>query len=146
VVPDSGALAGIRALHGSILTVRGSAVEQRHAHRFGAVREEDQHRTWFGEAALTVPRVYGDRPVTYIAGAAVQRDAYRNADVAGFDYAYTIPAAFAQLDVDPTAWLSLSASARVDAHSAYGTYVNPRVSALLRQPAGDTPAAGALAD
>ena len=145
VVPDSGALAGIRALHGSILTVRGSAVEQRHAHRFGAVREEDQHRTWFGEAALTVPRVYGDRPVTYIAGAAVQRDAYRNADVADFDYAYTIPAAFAQLDVDPTAWLSLSASARVDAHSAYGTYVNPRVSALLRQPAGDTPAAGALA-
>jgi iron complex outermembrane receptor protein len=130
------------ALRGAVVTVRGSAAEQRHGHRFGAVREGDQHRTWFGEAALAVPRVYGDRPVTYIAGAAVQRDAYRNADVAGFDYAYTVPAAFAQLDVDPTAWLSLSASARVDAHSAYGTFVNPRVSALLRRPGGDTPAGG----
>ena len=134
VAPDSGGLAGIGALRGSILTVRGSAVEQRHGHRFGAVREEDRHRTWFGEAALTVPRVVGGRPVTTVLGAALQQDAYRNADVAGFDYTFTVPAAFAQLDVYPAAWLSLSASARLDAHNAYGTFVNPRVSALLRRP------------
>jgi iron complex outermembrane receptor protein len=52
------------------------------------------------------------------------------------DYAYTVPAAFAQLDVDPAPWLALSGSARVDAHSDYGTFASPRVSALLRAPAG----------
>lgn len=130
VVPDTGSLAGIHALHGSILTVRGSAMEQWHGHRFGDVREDDRHRTWFGEAALAVPR----GRVTYIAGAAFQQEIYRNDDVAGFDYTYTIPAAFAQLDVDAATWLSLSTSARLDAHSVYGTFVNPRVSLLLRHP------------
>ena len=133
VVGDEGTLAGLRALQGAIITVRGSAMEQRHAHRFGAVREDDRHRTWFGEAALALPRSYGDRNVTYIAGVAFQQDAYRAADVAGFDYSYDIPAAFAQLDVDPASWLSVSASARLDDHSAYGTFVNPRVSLLLRR-------------
>jgi iron complex outermembrane receptor protein len=133
VVADTGSLAGIRALRGSILTLRGSAMEQRHTHRFGDVREDDRHRTWFGEAALAVPR----GRVTYIAGAAFQQEHYRNDDVAGFDYTYAIPAAFAQLDVDATTWLSLSTSARLDAHSAYGTFVNPRISLLLRRPAGE---------
>jgi iron complex outermembrane receptor protein len=130
VVADTGSLAGIRALHGSILTVRGSAMEQWHGHRFGSVREDDRHRTWFAEAALAVPR----GRVTYIAGAAFQQELYRNDDVAGFDYTYTIPAAFAQLDVDAATWLSISTSARLDAHSVYGTFVNPRVSLLLRRP------------
>ena len=121
-------------LRGSILTVRGSAVEQGHNHTFGTVREDDRHRTWFGEAALAVPR----GRVTYVGGVAFQQDAFRADDVAGFDYTFNVPAAFAQLDVDPTSWLSLSASARVDVHSLYGTAVNPRVSALLRRPAEGT--------
>ena len=132
VVADTGALAGLRVLHGAILTVRGSAMEQWHGHRFGGVREDDRHRTWFGEAALALPR----GRVTYIAGAAFQQELYRNDDVTGFDYTYTIPAAFAQLDVDAATWLSLSTSARLDAHSEYGTFVNPRVSLLFRRPAG----------
>ena len=127
---------------GSILTLRGSAMEQRHDHRFGAVREDDRHRTWFGEAALAVPRVYGDRSVTYIVGAAFQQDSYRNADVAGFDYTYATPSAFVQADADPAAWLSLSASARLDAHSEYGTFVNPRLSVLLRRPTEEGALAG----
>src|SRR5690606_35745496 len=100
----------------------------------------DSHRTWFGEAALAIPRVHDGRNVTYIVGAAFQQDAYRNADVSGVDYTYGIPSAFAQLDVDPAAWLAISASARLDAHSEYGTFLNPRLSLLLRRPA-----AGALA-
>jgi iron complex outermembrane receptor protein len=130
VIADSGGLLGIGALHGSIFTIRGSAVEQRHGHEFGVVRESDRHRTWFGEAALAVPR----GRVTYIAGAAYQRDSYRNTDVQGFDYSFSVPAAFVQTDVDPLNWLSLSASARLDAHSKYGTFFNPRVSLLLRRP------------
>lgn len=139
VLGDSGSLGAFAGgvLRGAIFTVRGSTVEQRHEHHFGTAREDDRHHTIFGEAALAIPR----GRVTYIAGAAFQREGYRNTDVAGFDYTYTIPAAFAQLDVDPTSWLSASASARLDAHSVYGTFVNPRVSLLLRRPSE-----GALAE
>lgn len=124
------------ALGGSILSVRGSAMEQRHDHRFGPVREEDRHRTWFGEATLTIPRVHAGRNVMYVVGTAFEQDGYRNATVPGFDYTHSISSAFAQLDADPAAWLSVSTSARLDAHSEYGTFVNPRVSLLLRNPAG----------
>lgn len=128
---------GDRAFRGAVVTLRGSAVEQRHEHRFGPVREDDRHRTWFAEGAVAVPR--GN--LTYVAGAALQQDAYRNAQVDRFDYTYTVPAAFLQVDADPASWLALSASARLDAHSAYGTFVNPRVSLLLRRP-GDGMLAG----
>lgn len=128
-------------LHGSILTARGSAMEQRHEHQFGPVREDDRHRTWFGEAALAIPRVHGDMSVTYILGAAFQQDSYRNVDVDGVDYTYDIPSAFAQLDMDPATWLSLSTSARLDQHSEFGSFVNPRASLLLRRPA-EGPLAG----
>ncbi len=125
---DASPLFGADALRSAILTVRGSGVEQRHAHRFGTIAEDDRHRTWFGEAALAVPR----GPFTYIVGGVFQQETYSASDVEGFDYEYTIPAAFAQLDVDASSWLSVSSSVRVDAHSDYGTFVNPRVSVLAR--------------
>ena len=104
-------------------------MHERHRHRFGTVRENDGNGTWFGEASLAVPR----GAVTYVAGLAYQRERYRNSDVTGFDYDFSIPAAFLQADVDPAPWLALSASARLDGHSEYGTFVNPRVSVLLRR-------------
>lgn len=124
-------LFGTDVLRSAILTLRGSGMEQRHSHRFGDVREDDRHRTWFGEAALAIPR----GSATYIAGAALQQESYTAADVSGFDYTYTIPAVFAQLDVDVRSWLAVSTSVRTDAHSDYGTFVNPRVSILARRPA-----------
>ena len=127
VVQDSSS-----ALRGAILTLRGSAVEQRHRHQFGLAREGDRHRTWFGEAAIAVPR----GRVSYVGGVALQQDMYRAQNVAGFDYTFTVPAVFGQVDIDPAPWMSLSTSARADAHSAYGTVVNPRVSVLLRRADG----------
>ncbi len=127
---DSNPLFGASSLRSAILTLRGSGVEQRHSHRFGDVREHDRHRTWFGEAAMAMPR----GAVTYIAGAALQRETYTATNVSGFDYAYTIPAAFAQVDIDANSWLSISTSARLDAHSDYGTFINPRISLLARRP------------
>ena len=127
-ITDSTTPVGLSALRGAIVTVRGSAAEQRHGHRFGEVREQDRHRTWFGEASVAVPR----GRATYVAGAAFQQDAYYNANVTGWNYTFNTPAAFAQVDVDPSAWLSVSGSARVDAHDVYGTFVNPRLSVLLR--------------
>jgi outer membrane cobalamin receptor len=38
-----------------------------------------------------------------------------------------------QDDVDVAAWLAISASARLDRHSAYGTFVSPRLSGLVRR-------------
>lgn len=127
VIQDSAA-----ALRGAILTLRGSTVEQRHRHQFGLAREGDRHRTWFGEGAIAVPR----GRVSYVGGVALQQDMYRAQDVAGFDYTFTVPAVFAQVDLDPAPWISLSTSARADAHSEYGTVVNPRLSVLLRRPDG----------
>lgn len=126
------------ALAGALVSVRGSAMEQRHAHRFGAIGEDDQHRTVFAEAALTVPR----GPATYVAGAAFQRDTYRASDLPSFDYAHTVPAAFAQIDFDAARWMAVSASGRVDRHNVYGTFLNPRVSLLLRRPAEQAAWAG----
>ena len=42
-------------------------------------------------------------------------------------------ALFVQDDVDLASWMSVSAGARVDSHSEYGTFVSPRVAALLRR-------------
>ena len=119
-------------LHGAILSVRGSGVVQRHAHEFGRTREDDEHRTAFAEVSLAAPRGM----VTWVGGLAFQRDDYSNEQVAGVGYAFTVPAAFVQLDADPARWLALSASARLDAHSEFGTFVNPRLSLLFR-PASD---------
>ena len=119
------------ALHGALLTVRGAAMEQRHAHQFDLVKEDDRHRTWFGEAALTIPR----GAVTSVAGVAFQQDAYRAFDVPGFDYTYSIPSAFAQVDADVSSRLTVSAAGRVDAHSVYGTFFNPRLTVLVKGPA-----------
>lgn len=114
-----------------IVSVRGSGVEQRHRHQFGLVREDDRHGTWFAEASSVLPRGRW----TYVLGGAYQEERYRNADVPGFDYHFRIPSLFAQADVDPAAWLALSASARVDHHSAYATIPGVRGSALFRLPA-----------
>jgi iron complex outermembrane receptor protein len=111
-----------------IVAVRASAVEQRHRHEFGPTFESDRHRTWFAEASLAMPRV----PFTYVVGAAFQSERYRNADLPVFDYEFRVPSVFAQADVDAASWLALSASARLDAHSAYATTVSPRFSALFR--------------
>jgi outer membrane receptor for ferrienterochelin and colicins len=69
---------------------------------------------------------------TFVVGAAFERDAFNARDVPRFSYTFTVPGVFVQDDVDLKPWLSLSGSARVDAHSAYGTFVSPRLSALFR--------------
>lgn len=67
---------------------------------------------------------------TWVAGLAIERDAYEARDVPRFDYTFTVPGAFAQYDVTASPHISLSASARLDVHSEYGTFFSPRVSAL----------------
>lgn len=111
-----------------VLSGRAAVSEQVHDHLFGDVRERDRHELVFGE--MSVRGTAGRN--TWVAGVAVERDAYRPRDVPRFEYTYVSPGVFLQDDIDIASWLSLSASARVDFHSEYGTFFSPRVSALLR--------------
>ncbi|MGH7443607.1 MAG: TonB-dependent receptor domain-containing protein, partial [Longimicrobiales bacterium] len=115
-----------------LLSVRGSASYQQHEHRFGDVREPDAHATAFGEAALSGT----DGGHTWVVGAALQHERYRSDALPAFDYTYAVPAAFAQDEFTPASWLTLALSGRLDHHNQYGTFFNPRLSALVR-PAAD---------
>ena len=112
----------------SVVTARAAVARQRHEHRFGETLERDRHDTGFAEIA--VRRTAGRH--TWVAGAAVEHDAYRPADVPRFGHAFTTPGLFVQDDVDARSWLALSMSGRLDRHSEYGWFLSPRVSALLR--------------
>lgn len=111
-----------------LLSARGAVAEQRHDHQFGEMPERDRHQTAFGEVTLRGSA----RRHTWVVGAALEREAYRALDLPRFDFTYTVPGVFAQDDVTLTGWMSLSASARLDHHSEYGTFASPRVSALVR--------------
>jgi iron complex outermembrane receptor protein len=92
------------------------------------VLEKDRHDTLFGEASLAG----GSERTPWIAGVAVQRDGYRSRIFPIFDYTYTVPGAFAQVEHDLRDNLTLAGSGRVDAHSEYGTFFSPRLSVLYR--------------
>ena len=112
----------------SVVTARTAFARQRHDHRFGETLERDRHETGFAE--VTVRRAAGRH--TWVAGAAVEHDAYTPADVPRFDYSFTTPGVFVQDDIDVNSRLALSVSGRLDRHSEYGWFLSPRVSALLR--------------
>lgn len=111
-----------------VVTSRFSASSQQHDHLFGEVRERDRHELLFGEVSL---RGSTGRH-TWVAGAAAERDAYRPRDVRRFSYTYVTPGIFVQDDISVAPWLSVSASARADFHSQFGTLLSPRISALVR--------------
>jgi iron complex outermembrane receptor protein len=124
-----------RWVHGAnIYSLRGSVALQSHHHQFGTTPEKDRHLSTFAEAAIT--RLIGKASATL--GLAANRDQYRNNDAPTFDFLYTVPAVFGQVTFDVLESVAVTASARVDDHSEYGTQFSPRISTLLRAPAGAT--------
>jgi outer membrane receptor for ferrienterochelin and colicins len=111
-----------------VLTARGAASRARHDHRFGAIVEHDRHTAMFGE--LTVQGAAG--PHTWVAGAAIERDAFAAPDTPGHAYTFTIPGVFLQDEIVLAPWWRVAASARADHHSRYGWFVSPRISSLFR--------------
>jgi iron complex outermembrane receptor protein len=111
-----------------VITTRIAASSQNHDHRFGELRERDRHEMLFGEWTV---RGHSGRH-TWVAGAALEREAYRPRDVPRFAYTYATPGVFLQDDIAIAPWLSLSASARADFQNRYGTFLSPRLSALAR--------------
>jgi iron complex outermembrane receptor protein len=125
---DAGALGQFLIDGRYVVTARAALARQSHDHRFGDVLERDRHDTAFGEVAV---RGTAGRQI-WVAGFAIERDAYAPRDVPQFAHTFTVPGAFVQYDVNVAPALSLSSSARLDVHSEYGTFFSPRVSALAR--------------
>ncbi|MEX2584332.1 MAG: TonB-dependent receptor [Gemmatimonadota bacterium] len=115
-----------------LLTLRGSATAQAHAHRFGSASEDDLHANGFAETTYSGT----SGPHSWLVGTALQQESYEAADVPVFDFSYTVLSLFGQDEYAPARWLTLAASGRVDRHSEYGTFLNPRLSALLRARGG----------
>tara|TARA_Y100001968_G_scaffold47494_1_gene37775 strand:+ start:458 stop:2026 length:1569 start_codon:yes stop_codon:yes gene_type:complete len=107
---------------------RASGMTQDHTHRFGDVVEDDRHSTLFGEASLGG----GADGTTWLAGLAFQLDDYRSQTFPTFDYSYSVPGVFAQVEHDLRDDLTFAGSARLDAHSEYGTRLSPRLSVLYK--------------
>ncbi len=125
---DAGAAGQMLVKGRYVVSLRGSIASQSQDHQFGDARERDSHDTAFAEA--TVRRAIARH--TLVGGLALERDAFDPMDVPRFAYTHTVPGGFAQDDVELAKWLSVSASGRVDAHSEFGAFFSPRVSALMR--------------
>jgi outer membrane receptor for ferrienterochelin and colicins len=125
---DTGMVAQLPIRGRYFVTMRTAFAQQRHTHIFGEVAERDRHRFGFGEIAV---RGAAGRHA-WAFGAAAERDVYRPVDLPQFAYAFTVPGVFLQDDVEVASWLSVSASGRLDRHSEYGTFLSPRVAALVR--------------
>src|SRR5688572_14604185 len=89
---DAGALGQFLVKGRYVLTVRAAVARQSHHHRFGEVLERDRHDTGFGEMAVRGTA----GPQTWVAGLAIEHDAYTPRDLPQFDYAFTVPGAFVQ--------------------------------------------------
>ncbi len=107
---------------------RASGVDLDHRHRFGALLEKDRHHTWSAEASVSADAMGS----TWLGGVAYQVDDYGSEPFPGFDYSYSVPAVFAQVERDLTPYLTLAASARYDDHDRYGGQFSPRVSLLYK--------------
>jgi iron complex outermembrane receptor protein len=116
-------------LNGSyVLSARGSGTSLHQTHQYGDSTETDQNDTLFGELS-----VRGHAPhQTWVGGVAFERDTFAVRDLPGYGYSYNVPAVFGEDEIDLAHWLGVSASGRVDAHNQAGTFVSPRVSALVR--------------
>jgi outer membrane receptor for ferrienterochelin and colicins len=125
---DGGIIARFPVGAARLFSVRASAMSQSHRHVFGDVLERDRHDTALAEATLS--GTSGRH--TWVVGAALQADRYHARDVTGFDYTHSVPGVYLQDDLAVTAKTTLSASVRLDHHNVYGTFLNPRASALLR--------------
>ena len=125
---DAGAIASLKLSDTTLLSARGSTTFTERDRVYGITRLTDRSSNVFGEVTLQ-----GHSGVhNWLAGAALSYESLRAHDAPGVSYSYTVPGVFAQDEIKATSWLSLSASARVDDHSDYGTFFSPRVSALVR--------------
>jgi outer membrane receptor for ferrienterochelin and colicins len=116
-------LEGVGRLH-----LRASATSQTVQRTYGATRQDERRSTLFGEASVAG----GSERTSWAIGAAVQSDRFRSPQFAAFDYRYTVPGVFAQVDQNIGEVITIAGSARLDFHNRYGTSLSPRLSVLYK--------------
>ncbi len=124
---DAGADGRIPLAANRWLGGRVSATVSDHDRRFGPQRVEDTQTLLFGETTLS-GRARGH---SWVAGVAIAGDRLEVRDLPGIGHGYTVPAVFAQDEFVLADRVILSASGRIDAHSDFGTFFSPRVSAVF---------------
>jgi iron complex outermembrane receptor protein len=112
---------------GFTLTGRFSVTSTHLDRTFGAQRIPSTQTTVFGEQALG-GSAHGH---AWVLGLAFEHDDLAVPAVPGVSYTYNTPAIFAQDEFSPAPWLKLAGSARIDAQNKYGTFLSPRLSALV---------------
>jgi outer membrane receptor for ferrienterochelin and colicins len=125
---DGGVVARFVTSGGRVVAVRGSLSHTAQDRFFGDAFDAGMRLVWFGEASLAGVR--GKH--SWVLGAAVQQDRYRNDSVPDVDFTFTTPGVFAQDDIRFNDDVSASVSARVDVHNEYGVLAHPRLSLLGR--------------
>jgi len=125
---DGGVVAQMPVAGRYVLTARMSATGKDEDYLRGDVREHDIQDTFFAELAVrgTAPRQ------TWVGGVAFERSTLDPRNEPRFAYQYNVPGVFLQDDIDVQRWLTLSISGRLDSHDTFGTFVSPRLSALVR--------------
>jgi iron complex outermembrane receptor protein len=125
---DAGVVAQRPIRRQQVLTFRVSATRKTERHHIGEDAEHDVQDTLFTESAIrgTAARQ------TWVAGVAFERSTLDPRDQPAFAYAFNVAGLFVQDDIDVRRWLTVSASARIDVHNEFGTFLSPRVSALVR--------------
>ena len=129
---DAGLVGRFLLGDGQLLSIHGSLERTQGDRTLGDTEEHDVRSSGFAEISLagTVHRN------TWVIGAALLQDELRVRDLSGLDYRYTAPGAFVQDELALSGKLSIAASGRVDMHSVYGTFFNPRISLLVRPEQG----------
>ncbi len=125
---DAGLVAQTPVRQRQVSTFRLSTTRKIEHHNIGEDTEQGVQDTVFAELAIRGTA----RRQTWVAGLAFERSTLDPRDQPMFAYTFNVPGLFVQDDIDMRRWLTLSASARVDAHNEFGTFLSPRVSALVR--------------
>ncbi len=128
---DVGTVVHLVTRGAGVLSVRASANQQWQHRQFGDSTEGDRRGTAFAEA--TFARPLGTRQAHQaLVGVGVQADALTSARLPNAAYSFVTTSLFGQDTYAASARVSLSATARLDHQSRYGTFLSPRVATLVR--------------
>ena len=125
---DAGTVIRLVTRKGAVVSIRSSINQQWQRRQFGDSTESDHRGTAFAEATLA--RTMGEHET--LLGAGVQSDGLSSAKLSNTTYRFLTESLFGQDTYSAGERFSLSATARLDHHSQYGTFLSPRLSVLSR--------------
>lgn len=125
---DAGAVGRLALSPGTSMSFRTSLMRTWRDRTFGALVDHERRSTLFAEASLAATRPRH----SMVLGAAGQLDAFHATPDSRFDYRFATTSVFASDTYTPGEAVAVTASARVDHHDRYGTFISPRASALWR--------------